>query len=198
MDDPRVVGPRTAREAGGPGGEGGRRRARVFTTPLQTPLGEVVAGATDAGVCVLEFTGRKSLRKQLAQVEKRVGELAAGAHPHTRALEAELSEYFAGERREFSVPVVLAGTDFQERVWRALREIPYGTTISYAQLARRTGVEGAMRAVGRANGDNRIAIVVPCHRVIRSDGHLGGYSGGLARKRKLLELEAGALQPTLF
>ncbi len=172
--------------------------ARISTTRLQTPLGEMVAGATDAGVCLLEFAGRKTLPRQLERLQEMKGPMAPGPHPHTRALEQELGEYFAGERRGFSVPVVLAGTGFQERVWRALLEIPYGTTISYAELARRVGSGGAVRAVGRANGDNRIAIVVPCHRVIRTGGDLGGYGGGLARKRRLLDLEAGALQQTLW
>ena len=172
----------------------GGGRVRVLTTRLQTPLGEMVAGATDAGVCLLEFAGRRRLTAQLARLEELAGPMVPGPHPHTRTLERELGEYFAGERKEFAAPVVLAGTTFQERVWHALREIPYGTTISYAELARRTGSELGVRAVGRANGDNRIAIVVPCHRVVRADGNLGGYSGGLDRKRRLLDLEAGALQ----
>ena len=171
---------------------------RVLTTRLQTPLGEMVAGATDAGVCLLEFAGRKTLDAQLARLEALAGPLVPGPHPHTQALEGELAEYFAGDRKEFSVPVVLSGTDFQERVWRALREIPYGTTISYGELARRVGSRRGVRAVGRANGDNRIAIVVPCHRVVRTGGDLGGYGGGLARKRRLLDLEAGALQTALW
>lgn len=154
----------------------------------------MVAGAADGGVCVLEFAGRRRLTAQLARLEELAGPLVPGPHPHTRTLERELGEYFAGERKEFTVPVVLAGTPFQEQVWRALREIPYGTTISYAELARRVGSAQGVRAVGRANGDNRIAIVVPCHRVIRTGGDLGGYGGGLARKRWLLDLEAGALQ----
>lgn len=172
--------------------------ARVFVTRLQTPLGEMVAGATDAGVCALEFAGPGSGRGGVAGIEERVGTTVPRPHPHTRALELELGEYFAGGRRAFSVPVVLAGTPFQERTWHALREIPYGTTISYAELARRVGVQGGMRAVGRANGENRIAIVVPCHRVVRADGHPGGYSGGLDRKRQLLDLEAGAVQASLL
>ena len=96
------------------------------------------------------------------------------------------------------MPVVLKGTDFQERVWRALRGIPYGATISYAELARRADCEGGVRAVGSANGANRIAIVVPCHRVIRTGGDLGGYGGGLHRKRRLLDLEAGTPQRGLW
>ncbi len=173
-------------------------RAAIVATRLPTPLGEMVAGATDEGICLLEFAGRESLSVRLAQVEERLGALVSGEHRHTRALKLELGEYFAGNRREFSVPLVLAGTGFQERVWGALQSVPYGATISYAELARQAGAGGGVRAVGRANGENRIAIVVPCHRVIRSDGSLGGYSGGLGRKRRLLDLEAGALQPTLF
>lgn len=191
-----VSGP--PRGGGGRGGGAGGGRVQVFTTRLETPLGEMVAGATDAGVCLLEFAARRSLRAQLAQVEKRVGSLVPGSHPHTEVLQVELGEFLAGKRKDFSVPVVMAGTGFQERVWRALCEIPYGTTVSYGQLARRAGADGGMRAVGRANGDNRIAIVVPCHRVIRADGHLGGYSGGLDLKRRLLDLEAGTLQPSLL
>ena len=189
------------------GAGGGAGRARVLTTRLQTPLGEMVAGATDEGVCLLEFAGRKALQAQLTRLEGLVGprdipygttisyaELVPGPHPYTEALERELAEYFAGTRKKFSVPLVLAGTAFQERVWRALRDIPYGTTVSYAELARRVGSAQGVRAVGRANGDNRIAIVVPCHRVVRTGGDLGGYGGGLERKRRLLDLEAGALQ----
>ncbi len=171
---------------------------RVLTTRLQTPLGEMVAGATDAGVCLLEFAGRKTLDAQLARLEALAGPLAPGPHPHAQALEEELGAYFAGEREKFSVPVALSGTDFQERVWRALREIPYGTTVSYGEIARRVGSRRGVRAVGRANGDNRIAILVPCHRVIRTGGDLGGYGGGLARKRRLLDLEAGTLHTALW
>ena len=184
--------------AGGDAGVAGGGRTRIRTTRLPTPLGEVVAGATDAGVCLLEFAGRRALPAQLARLEALVGPTAPGDHPHTRALERELGEYFAGERREFAVPLVLKGTEFQERVWRTLRRIPYGATISYAELARRAECEGGVRAVGSANGANRIAIVVPCHRVIRTGGDLGGYGGGLHRKRRLLDLEAGTPQRELW
>lgn len=156
------------------------------------------AAACDEGVCLLEFADRSLLPTQLKRVARRWGTPTAGSHPHLEQLEVELAEYFAGARRAFDVPLALAGTPFQERVWRRLREIPYGQAITYDELARRVACPGGQRAVGRANGDNRLAVVVPCHRVIRSGGGLGGYGGGLARKRRLLELERGAVQGVLF
>jgi methylated-DNA-[protein]-cysteine S-methyltransferase len=105
----------------------------------------------------------------------------------------QLGEYFAGERSAFELALAGAGTPFQERVWRALLEIPYGETISYGELARRIGRPDAVRAVGMANGRNPISIIVPCHRVIGADGALTGYAGGLERKRFLLDLEANTL-----
>ncbi|MCU1454680.1 MAG: O-6-methylguanine methyltransferase [Acidimicrobiales bacterium] len=104
---------------------------------------------------------------------------------------AQLREYFAGERQDFDVELAPRGTPFQLRVWSALRAIPYGTTVSYGELARRIGTDKASRAVGLANGRNPISVIVPCHRVIGADGSLTGYGGGLERKRALLELEAG-------
>ena len=172
--------------------------AAVVTRRLRTPVGEMIAGATDRGLCLLEFIHRKTFADQLARLERYVGTPAEGSHPLLAELEGQLGEYFGGGRREFDLPLFLAGTDFQERVWRALLQIPYGATISYAELARRVGSRGGSRAVGSANGANRIAIVVPCHRVIQANGDLGGYGGGLGRKRKLLDLEAGASQGTLF
>ncbi|HSR15339.1 MAG TPA: methylated-DNA--[protein]-cysteine S-methyltransferase [Gemmatimonadales bacterium] len=102
----------------------------------------------------------------------------------------QLGEYFAGTRRTFELPILAEGTEFQQRVWSALLEIPYGTTISYLDLARRVGDEKAVRAVGLANGLNPISIIIPCHRVIGSDGSLTGYGGGIERKRWLLQHEA--------
>jgi methylated-DNA-[protein]-cysteine S-methyltransferase len=115
-----------------------------------------------------------------------------GAAVFDRA-EAELKEYWAGQRREFEVPLAFAGTPFQQLVWAELRKIPYGTTISYGQLADRLGNPAASRAVGLANGKNPIGIIVPCHRVVGSNGSLTGYGGGLERKRYLLDFEQGAL-----
>ncbi len=162
----------------------------VVTAWIETPLGPMVAGATSAGLCLLEFTDRRKLEKQLEVVRKRFGCPALpGGSPHLELLQRELGEYFAGRRQKFTVPLVYPGTPFEEKVWRALLEIPYGETVSYEELARRVGQPGASRAVGSANGRNRIAIVIPCHRVVNKSGELGGYGGGKWRKEKLLELE---------
>lgn len=110
-------------------------------------------------------------------------------HPVLRAAKKQLDEYFAGRRRRFDLPLAPQGTPFQLAVWQALRDIPYGETRSYGDIARRIGRPKAMRAVGAANGANPISIVVPCHRVIGADGTLTGYGGGLPRKQKLLVLE---------
>jgi methylated-DNA-[protein]-cysteine S-methyltransferase len=110
----------------------------------------------------------------------------------------QLSEYFAGKRKKFQIPLQIAGTPFQYQVWQTLREIPYGQLISYAQLAQRLGNLSAIRAVATANGKNPIPIIVPCHRVIGSDGSLTGYSGGLDNKRFLIDLEAQTSGTTLF
>jgi methylated-DNA-[protein]-cysteine S-methyltransferase len=121
----------------------------------------------------------------------------ADAAPLRTAI-TQLEEYFAGERRRFDLPLAPRGTEFQQRVWRALREIPYGNTISYGELARRIGKPSAPRAVGLANGANPLPIIVPCHRVIGTDGSLTGFGGGLPIKRRLLALEgatAGAAGP---
>jgi len=171
---------------------------QVTSARLDTPLGAMEAAACDHGVCLLEFADRPMLPKQLGRVERRWGTPVPGGHPLLERLEVELREYFDGARLEFDVPLALAGTPFQERVWRCLLEIPYGRTITYDELARQVACPGGQRAVGRANGDNRIAVVVPCHRVVRSGGGLGGYGGGLARKRRLLGLEQGAVQGGLF
>jgi AraC family transcriptional regulator of adaptative response/methylated-DNA-[protein]-cysteine methyltransferase len=163
----------------------------VTITWMESPVGPLVAGATDEGVCLLEFSDRRMLEGQLAAVRQRFGPVLPGTHPLLERLKAELSEYFAGTRREFTVPLVYPGTPFQVKVWDALRRIPYGETISYEKLAWAVGTPRGQRAVGHANGLNRIAIVIPCHRVVNKDGKLGGYGGGLWRKQLLLDLERG-------
>jgi O-6-methylguanine DNA methyltransferase len=115
--------------------------------------------------------------------------VAPGRHPHLGRLRAELADFFAGALSKFTVPIVVRGTPFQEQVWRELLRIPFGKTRSYADVARSLGAPQASRAVGNANGQNRICILIPCHRVIASGGKLGGYGGGLDRKQFLLDLE---------
>jgi AraC family transcriptional regulator of adaptative response/methylated-DNA-[protein]-cysteine methyltransferase len=161
----------------------------VIMGEIESPVGVLVAGATEEGVCLLEFRDRELLETQVSKIRSRVGPTAAGSHPLLDQLAIELEEFFSGRRREFSVPLVYPGTRFQERVWNALRAIPYGETISYEELARRVGAPSGQRAVGHANGQNPIAIVIPCHRVVNKSGKLGGYGGGLWRKKILLGLE---------
>ncbi|MBA3587279.1 MAG: methylated-DNA--[protein]-cysteine S-methyltransferase [Chloroflexi bacterium] len=127
---------------------------------------------------------------QLAAVRRRIGPTREGTLPLLDRLQSQLDEYFAGTRLEFDLPLDISGSSFQERVWDELRRIPYGATISYRQLAEKVAAGAAYRAVGRANGSNRVAIIVPCHRVVAAGGGLGGYGGGLPAKRHLLDLEA--------
>ena len=160
---------------------------------IETPLGPMIAGATEQGVCLLEFADRRSLDAQLASVRRRLaGAIVPGRRESLDRLKRELTAYFAGDLRQFTVPLVYPGTAFQQRVWEALLRVPYGKTRSYADIARELGSPAAVRAVGRANGMNRIAIVIPCHRVVNQGDELGGYGGGLWRKRFLLDLERGA------
>jgi AraC family transcriptional regulator, regulatory protein of adaptative response / methylated-DNA-[protein]-cysteine methyltransferase len=164
----------------------------VVVTRLLTPLGPMIAGATDDGLCLLEFSDRRMLETQLQRLAKLLpGPLAPGRHPMLERIEDELQHYFAGTLQDFTMPLVVPGSEFQRHAWTALRAIPYGETRSYAQQAAAIGRPEAVRAVARANGDNRIAIVIPCHRVVGADGKLTGYGGGLWRKRWLLELERG-------
>jgi AraC family transcriptional regulator of adaptative response/methylated-DNA-[protein]-cysteine methyltransferase len=170
--------------------------AAITLAWIETPLGPMIAGANDSGLCVLEFTDRRMLEQQLATLRKRFhAAFVPGEHRYLAQLRDQLQEYFAATRQTFTVPLAAPGTPFEERVWRALKEIPYGETRSYADIAREVGSPAAVRAVGRANGMNRIAIVIPCHRVVNKSGALGGYGGGLWRKRRLLHLESRGPEP---
>jgi AraC family transcriptional regulator of adaptative response/methylated-DNA-[protein]-cysteine methyltransferase len=171
----------------------------MVMTRLLTPLGPMVAGATDAGVCLLEFADRRMLETQIKRIRTWLRcTVAPGSNEHIERLNDELQRYFAGTLRDFSVELVVPGTPFQLQVWDRLRRVPYGSTGTYEQLAREIGRPGAQRAVGRANGDNRLAIIIPCHRIVKSDGTLCGYGGGLWRKRALLEHEQANAQPSLL
>lgn len=159
---------------------------------IETPLGSMIAAADSEHLYLLEFSDRRMLPVQIDRLRRSLAcDFVPGTNEILEGLEKELSQYFEGELRSFSTPISLKGTEFQVKVWHQLLEIPYGETLSYSDLGRKIGVEEAPRAIGRANGDNRIAILIPCHRVIRADGTLCGYGGGLWRKQRLLELEAG-------
>jgi len=157
---------------------------------MDSPLGAMIAGATADGVCFLEWHDRGGVERILDRVERRYRtKPVRGESPYLDQLERELAEYFAGTRKGFDVPVAVTGTAFEQAVWNQLLTIPYGETRSYGEMAKRLGSPGAARAVGRANGANYLAIVIPCHRVIEAGGGLRGYGGKVWRKERLLKLE---------
>ena len=161
-------------------------RFKRFTTPL----GPVLATANERGISGIYFVGQR--------YEIDIGRdwREDGDDPVLSECARQLGEYFAGMRREFDLPLAAAGSGFQRSVWREIARIPFGETVSYAELARRAGAAGSARAAGAATGRNPLSVVVPCHRVIGSDGSLTGYAGGLERKTRLLEIE-GALAGSL-
>ena len=154
-----------------------------------SPVGALVAAASDDGLALLEFGEERRLSHQLGLLTRLFGPVRMGDHPILELTRIELAEYFEGARTRFEVPLLIRGTPFQELVWRSLLEIPYGETRAYGELAQSLGRSGAQRAVGLANGQNRQSIIIPCHRVVEKGGGLRGYGGGLWRKRFLLDLE---------
>lgn len=162
---------------------------------IDTPIGPMVVGATSKAVCFLEYTDPKRLEEQSEALKKHFKiAIVPGTNEWIEKLNVQLGEYFKGGRKNFDVPLIYPGTPFEEKVWNELLKIPYGETRSYEALAKIVGSPLGQRAVGRANGLNRIAIVIPCHRVVNKNGNLGGYGGGLWRKQRLLELETGKLR----
>ncbi|MDO4770057.1 MAG: methylated-DNA--[protein]-cysteine S-methyltransferase [Brachymonas sp.] len=191
------TGKHTGESAGEHAGQG--VTAVELTVSLHpTPLGQMLAVFSEAGLCLLEFPERKAVETELRALQK-----AQQAHQdqsarfvwrniaRSQVLQHELDQYFAGRLQTFATPLAPVGTPFQQAVWRELQTIPYGATRSYKEQAAHIGKPQAMRAVAAANGQNRISILIPCHRVIGSDGSLTGYGGGLARKQALLDLESG-------
>ncbi len=174
----------------------GRGLSLLQSLWVTTPLGPMLAIASDEGLCLLEFTDRRGIERQIATLRKRFGGTAIvpGRNDALDETERQLGRYFEGGLRRFTVPLDLRGSEFQMTVWEALVRIPAGETRSYAEVASAVGRPGAHRAVARANGDNRIAIIVPCHRVIASDGQLSGYGGHVWRKRWLLEHEGAGVR----
>jgi AraC family transcriptional regulator of adaptative response/methylated-DNA-[protein]-cysteine methyltransferase len=167
-----------------------RSASTVTVTRCLSPLGPMIVGASDDALCLLEFADRRMLGTQLRRLSARMNcTFVPGSNQIIARASDELDAYFRGEIEGFTVPITDPGTVFQRQVWQQLLEIPFGTTVSYGDLARTLGRASAVRAVARAIGDNRLAIVIPCHRVVGSDGRLTGYGGGLWRKQKLLEHE---------
>ena len=174
-----------------------RKKNLIQITRILTPLGPMLAGAMKDKICLLEFIDRRMLETQLKRVKKIFGtELVPGNNPILEELNKQVEEYFKGERKKFSVPLSFDGTPFQIKVWNELLKIPYGTTVSYKAQAINIGNLKAVRAVGKANGDNRISIIIPCHRVIGSNGELVNYGGGIWRKLYLINLEKRKLNST--
>lgn len=164
----------------------------LYRQPVETPLGTMTALASEQGIVLFEFAEGAHLERGVRDLLRYLPpavEIRDESHPHLDRLRREISEYFAGTRTRFDVPLHLLGTPFQLQVWSTLLQIPYGRTCSYAEEAAMIGRPAAVRAVANANGRNRMPILVPCHRVIGSDGSLTGYSAGIQRKIRLLELE---------
>lgn len=167
-----------------------RNGESILTTWIESPFGPMIAAATSKGICLLEFTDRRMLDNQFKRLRRYYRcAIVPGENSHLAQLRKELKEYFVGERKTFTVALVIQGSPFEEKVWNALLAIPSGKTATYEEIARLIGQPKSSRAVGRANGMNRIAIVVPCHRVINKNGEPGGYGGGVWRKKMLLDLE---------
>ena len=157
---------------------------------LTSPLGPLLTVASDEGLCMLEFIDRRSIETQIEAVRRRTKlPVIPGEHSILAQTKQEMAEYFAGTRQHFDVKLAPQGTDFERAVWQRLLKIPYAETCSYSRMAKDIEKPGAARAIGRANGANRIAIIIPCHRVIRADGALCGYGGGVHRKQWLLDHE---------
>jgi AraC family transcriptional regulator of adaptative response/methylated-DNA-[protein]-cysteine methyltransferase len=162
----------------------------VVTSLVSSPLGSILLAADSNGLCLTEFSDRRMLEYQIKTLKKYFGNaIVPGNNKYIDQTKEELKYYFEGKLHKFRVSITYPGTDFQKKVWSELIKIPYGKTISYEELANRVGIPNASRAVGTANGMNRIGIIIPCHRVVNKNGKLGGYGGGLWRKQWLLDME---------
>lgn len=162
---------------------------------LETPIGIMLAAGDDSHLYMLNYIEQSSMERKAAVIQKKLqARLEMGDASSIESVRREIKEYFDGERQEFETPVALVGTSFQIRVWAELQKIPFGSTIIYADLAKRIEKPAAFRAVAQANSQSPLAIVIPCHRVINNDGGLGSYSAGLDRKKWLLEFEQSVLE----
>lgn len=167
---------------------------RLIAKYIQTPLGEIIAVFSENGLQLLEYTDKTTLEKELNALKT---DLIFTENRFTSLLENELDQYFNKQLMQFSVPLDSIGTPFQQKVWQLLLQIPYGKTISYKEQSEKYGDPKAIRAIASANGRNKISILIPCHRVIGNNGNLTGYTGGIWRKKALLELEQNNFQKQL-
>jgi AraC family transcriptional regulator of adaptative response/methylated-DNA-[protein]-cysteine methyltransferase len=157
---------------------------------IETPMGSMIAIADDHVLYLLEFADYRGLEREVERVKRQTkSAITLGRSSPIALLEAELSQYFDGQLKSFKTPLFFSGTPFQKSVWEELKNIPYGETRSYGDIAKKIGKPTAYRAVAQANGANQLAIIVPCHRVINTGGALGGYAGGIERKKWLLNRE---------
>jgi AraC family transcriptional regulator, regulatory protein of adaptative response / methylated-DNA-[protein]-cysteine methyltransferase len=167
-----------------------KAKGALLAERIETPLGSMLAIADDEGLRLLEFVDRRALERELGILRQRIRtNVVPGEHRHLQAVRAQLADYFAGKNLDFDVPLAPVGSPFQLRTWNLLRTIPVSETRSYSWMAKHLGDVEMRRAVGRANGENMMCIIIPCHRVIRADGTLCGYGGGLWRKKWLLDHE---------
>lgn len=158
---------------------------------IDTPIGQMIAISDDKNLCLLEFTDRRNLEQGIKSLKHKArADIIEGDADPISMIRKELELYFTGKLKSFSTPLKLMGSDFQDKAWHALTEIPYGQTRSYKHQAKIIGNEKASRAVASANGANQLAIIIPCHRIINSDGNLGGYAGGIDKKEWLIKHEA--------
>jgi len=165
-------------------------KAILKETWLDTPLGSMIAIADDKALYLLEFVERRGLEREIERLRiKTKSAIIPGRTMPIDSIDKELQLYFTGNLQQFTTPILLLGSLFQKLVWEELQKIPYGKTYSYADLAKNIGKQTAYRAVANANGNNQIAIVIPCHRVINTNGGLGGYAGGIDRKKWLIDHE---------
>ncbi|HEV2601756.1 MAG TPA: methylated-DNA--[protein]-cysteine S-methyltransferase [Candidatus Babeliales bacterium] len=171
-----------------------KKQTTLYSETLQTPLGVMIAIADEHDLYLLEFTDNKKLDQKIKKLTKETeGTIAPGISAPLQSIQQELVAYFAGTLTSFKTPLKLSGTEFQKTAWKELLKIPYGKTTSYAQQAIAIQKETAYRAVANANGANRLAIIIPCHRIITSANTLGGYGGGIARKQWLIEHEKNTI-----
>ncbi|MHA1674481.1 MAG: methylated-DNA--[protein]-cysteine S-methyltransferase [Promethearchaeota archaeon] len=166
-------------------------KSNLVFKEIKTPIGDMVFGSSEKGLCLLDFKYRKSFPRILNRIKEYFGDdITYGTSKLIELAESELNQYFQGDLKVFAVPLDIRGSEFQLMVWDALLKVKYGKTASYLDIAKKIGRPKAVRAIANANGQNGIAIIIPCHRIIGSDGSLTGYGGGIATKKKLLSLES--------